>query len=267
MRELFWDVTGDRSYESGIDRGVLYLPDGSAVPWNGLAAVTEKFDKSSSPVYFDGRKIADVVVLGDFSATMKAWTYPDEFIELEGSGSLREGVFFGDQPPQIFGLSYRTRVGTDQDADAGYKIHILYNVTAIPHDRAFVSESNSSNLAEFEWDIFAVPEEVPGFRPTAHIIIDSRRISPTILSDLEDRLYGTTWTDATLMPMSDMVLFMTEQYTVRITDNGDGTWTATTPGALITYLDVDHTEFQIDEANAVFVSADEYRISDSLDAP
>ncbi len=102
MPGLVWDQVGDRVYETGLDKGVLYLPDGSAVPWNGLTSIIEKFDKESSPIYYDGMKIADLVVLGDFSASMKAVTYPDEFVELEGLVSPKRGTVFGDQRPQTF---------------------------------------------------------------------------------------------------------------------------------------------------------------------
>ncbi len=108
---MVWDRVGDRVYETGLDKGVLYLPDGSAVPWNGLTAIIEQFNKESSSVYYDGMKISDLVVLGEFAASMKAVTYPDEFVELEGLGSPRGGLFFGDQRPQTFGLCYRTQIG------------------------------------------------------------------------------------------------------------------------------------------------------------
>ena len=136
MPILEWDKVGERYYETGIDRGVLYMPDGSAVPWNGLTSVIEHFDKSTSPVYYDGMKISDLVSLGDFSATMKAVTYPEEFVEIEGSAKLRNGLFVGDQPPQTFCLCYRTKIGNDVDGvDSGYKIHLIYNLTAIPSDK------------------------------------------------------------------------------------------------------------------------------------
>lgn len=49
MPGLVWDRVGDRTYESGLDRGVLYLPDGSAVPWNGLTSIVENFDRKLTP--------------------------------------------------------------------------------------------------------------------------------------------------------------------------------------------------------------------------
>ena len=135
MPRLVWDKLGDRVYESGLDKGVLYLPDGSAVPWNGLTSVIEHFNQELSPVYYEGMKVADLVVLGDFTATIGAITYPDEFTEIEGAVEIRRGTFFGNQEPQVFGLCYRSEIGNDLEGEsAGYKLHLLYNVTAVPKD-------------------------------------------------------------------------------------------------------------------------------------
>lgn len=268
MPVLIWDRPGTRVYESGLDKGVLYLPDGSAVAWNGLSSVIEKFDKTSTPVYFDGMKIQNLVVLGDFEATMSAVTYPDEFTEIEGQGRLRRGVFVGDQEPQVFGLCYRTMVGDDLEGPTvGYKIHVLYNVTAIPNDKTYASVSDNPSLVEFEWTISAVPEEFPGFRPTAHIEIDTRDLDPWLLEDIEEKLYGSSSAEASLIPMLDLITFLRDWYRVKIIDNGDGSWTAleSRPG-FISFLDgVTASEFQITEVNAVYLDDVTFVISDTTD--
>jgi hypothetical protein len=262
---LVWDRVEDRTYESGLDRGVLYLPDGSAVPWNGLTSVIESFDKESVPVYFDGMKISDCVLLGDFNATMTAVTYPDEFVELEGLAPVKQGLFYTDQRPQTFGLCYRTKVGNALEGDElGYKLHIIYNVTAIPNDKTYASSSNDPSLVPFEWKLTAVPEEVPGFRPTAHIVIDSRDVDPWLLEDLEAMLYGTSGAEAALIPMSELATFISDWYRIRITNNGDGTWTATSlrDGVINIRLD---GNFEILGVNAVYLDEDTYVISDTTE--
>lgn len=192
MAILEWDELEDRVYETGLDRGVLYLPDGSAVPWNGLTSVIEAFDKEVSAVYYDGMKINDLVSLGSFAATMRAITYPEEFVELEGFGEITNGVFAADQMPQLFGLCYRTQIGNAVEGDsAGYKIHLLYNVLAIPNQKEYQTISNETEPTEFEWSLTAIPEEVPGMRPTAHYVIDSREIDPWLLEELEEFIYGS----------------------------------------------------------------------------
>jgi hypothetical protein len=265
MPSLVWDKTGDKIYETGLDKGVLYLPDGTAVPWNGLTSVIESFDKETSPVYYDGMKINDLVSLGDFSATMKALTYPEEFSELEGLGKKRAGLFLADQIPKVFCLSYRTLIGNDIVGDtAGYKIHILYNVTAIPNDKEYATLSGDPTLAEFEWHLTAVPEEIPGFRPTAHIIINSRDVDSYLLQGLEEMLYGSTTAEAGLVSMEDLIAFINESYLIKIIDNGDGTWSAVTlHPELLHFLTSDLVE--ILQANAVYLDAYTFIISDAAD--
>lgn len=265
MPVLVWDKVGDRVFESGLDRGVLYLPDGSAVPWNGLTSVVEKSDMKSTPVYYDGMKINDLVVLGDFSASMKAVTYPEEFAELEGRGFKRKGLFFGDQPPQTFALCYRTQIGNDLEGQsAGYKIHILYNVTAIPREKTHATLSGSPSLEEFEWEITAVPEEVPGFRPTAHMEINSLDLDPWLLEEIEEMLYGSTEVDAMLLPMSTLIAYIDDWFRVKIIDNEDGTWTAiTNRDELLNFLTDDL--FQLLQVNAVYLNETTVQISDTID--
>lgn len=266
MPVIEWDKVGDRVFENGLDRGVLYLPDGSAVPWNGLTSIVESSDKAASSVYYDGMKINDLVVLGDFSAAMKAVTYPDEFLELEGLASSRPGVLLSDQPPKPFGLCYRTHIGDDLAGDMmGYKIHILYNVIAVPSQKTYASITPSPSLVEFEWKITAVPEDFPGIRPTSHIILDSRKLDPLLLQDLEAMLYGVG-ADASLIPMPDLLAFMRDWFRVKITDNGDGTWTATSEReGFINFLDGAAEVFELVGVNAVYLTDDTYQLSDTMD--
>lgn len=268
MPELVWDRVGDRVFETGLDKGVLYLPDGSAVPWNGLTSVIEHFQRELVPVYFDGMKISDLVVLGDFSATMRAVTYPEEFAEIEGMASNKSGLFYTEQPPQLFGLCYRTQVGNDvEGAEAGYKLHIIYNLVAIPTDKTYATVSNDPSLVEFEWEISAVPEEVPGFRPTAQIIIDSRDFDGWLLQKLEEMFYGTQAVNAALIPMPDLITYINEWARIKIIDNGDGTWTAITAREGMIEYDYDGWgSFRILGANAIFLTDDTFEISDATDA-
>lgn len=272
MPQLVWDREEDRSYETGLDRGVLYLPNGSGVAWNGLTSVVEKFDKTVTATYYDGMKINDLITFGDFSATMKAVTFPDEFVEVECSEALRAGVFFQDQPPQTFCLCYRTCIGDDAAGQANsYKLHIIYNIVAIPADRTYATMSDQPSLVEFEWTLYAVPEETPGFRPTAHLVIDSREVDPIMLSQLEAKFYGDNFNDAALMTMPDLVAFMQSWFRIEIIDNGDGTWSADINDAVVAdvlkWLDPPtNGTFQISEANATFNSDETtYDLSDTKD--
>lgn len=261
MTALVWDQEGTRFYESGVDRGVLYLQDGIGVAWNGLLAVNEDSPSTdASPVYFDGIKYADVLALGEFSGSLKAFTYPDEFLEFEGVLEIGNGLYVTNQQPNRFGLSYRTKIGNDLDGDLGYKIHILYNLLATPSTKGYETQTEDINAMEFEWTITSIPGKVSGFQPTAHLIIDSRQMGPLLLKDIEATLYGTDFDDAHLPPISTLTSFIGNWVIIRITDNGDGTWTATGPDNLISMLDA--TTFQIIQANAVYLDGDTYMISD-----
>lgn len=268
MTALVWDQVGDRTYESGVDRGVLYLPDGSAIPWNGLISVVEHFNNDASPVYYDGMLINNFSSLGDFSATIRAITYPDEFLEFEGLGSSSStpGVFLGDQRPKTFSLCYRTQIGNDVDGEkAGYKLHIVYNVVANVKDKQYASVSQSLDPIEFEWDVSAIPEELTefGFAPSGHIVINTINIDPDILDSIEAILYGTSEADADLVSMTDMleVIFGELTYLIQITDNGDNTWTADISDDDL--LTTTEDSFEITDANAIFLDADTYRVTDT----
>jgi len=262
MSKIQWDAIGTRTYESGLDRGVLYVQDGFGVPWNGLTDVKEKNEKKVTPLYFDGVKTQDKVELGDFSGSISAITYPEELLQMEGYGRLVNGVFVGDQEPEAFGLSYRTKIATDADNDAGYKIHIVYNVTAIPKDKQYSSISDAIGLSEFEWDITATPPDyVVGFRPSAHIVIDSRHSNAKLLSDVELMLYGGDTADARLPNFGDLMELILGFFLVEIIDNGDGTWTAYTEFDGYIFDEGDQS-FRIDNVNATY-DGDEYELSDT----
>lgn len=260
MTTLLWDQTGERFYESGVDRGVLYLPDGGAVPWNGLIAVDEKLvGNTSNPIYFDGVKFGDAFSPGDYSANLSAYTYPDELVVLEGNGDVGNGLYVGNQYPQRFGFSYRTRIGNDEDPNLGYKIHVVYNVTAVPSQKSYKTDLGISPII-FQWSITAIPGEIDGYRPTAHLIFDTTQMDALLIQDIENTLYGDGISIPTLPPISSLVSFVDNWVLIRITDNNDGTWTAEGPDDLVFMLDAD--SFQINSASAVYLDADSYRISD-----
>lgn len=265
MSVLEWDKLEDRRFEIGVDRGVLYPPKGPAVPWNGLVSVSEANTREVSETHYDGMKIHDLVTVGSFTGTLSALTYPDEFTELEGLVEFNEGIFAADQPPQAFGLCYRTMIGNAAEGDTvGYKIHILYNVTAIPSDKTYATISSEPDVSTFEWNITAVPEEVAGLRPTAHIIINSLKTHPVLLFELEAMLYGTSEIDPELLSLPALVSFLKNWDVIDIIDHGDGTWSAIALDGYISMLDAD--TFQIENANAFFTDDDTYVITDGTDS-
>lgn len=263
MTRLQWDQPEERFYEAGLDRGVLYLSDGSGVPWNGLVSVKETNDgDTSTPFYVDGVKYIDHHVIGDYLATLEAFTYPDEFLEYEGQVEIDYGVFAGEQPPKTFSLSYRTKISHGLNADAGYQIHVVYNLTAVPSDKAYSTLSNTPTPMTFTWEIAATPEAVEGFRPTAHVIIDSRYMHKYAIANLETLLYGSNTKNAHLPELYELLNIAQNWRLIRIIDNGDDTWTAIGPDEYI--REIDEGVIEIENATITPIDANSYYITDTV---
>jgi hypothetical protein len=206
MTALNWDAPGERIYQTGVDRGVLFLQDGRVVVWNGLTSVEDTTTKEYNEVFLDGLKYLEYLIPGDFSANLKAFTYPDEFDEVNGVIKPASGFRVYDQPSKSFTLSYRTKVGDDLvGTDAGYIIHIIYNVLANPDSHEYATIGESGEAGEFSWVLNARPISHPDWRPTAHFSIDSRDISSGILGEIEDILYGTDEVDPSVPDVDDIL--------------------------------------------------------------
>lgn len=261
MTALAWDKPGERLYETGVDRGVLYLQDGRAVVWNGLTSVDEDSNKDLQEFYLDGVKYLQSQYAGDFSASLKAFTYPDEFDEVNGVDEVLPGLFYHEQPTKSFSLTYRTKIGNDLDGvDHGYRIHILYNVRAAPDSASFETLGDSVKPAEFGWKLTGIPKIIAGSRPTIHISIDSRKTDPDRLAAIEKVLYGSATNDPYLPPIDDLTNAFQFADSLIVVDNGDGTWTAIDlTDQYITMADP--TSFIITAAGAVPIDANSYNLS------
>ena len=198
MSKLVWDETGKRTYETGVDHGVLYDVDSNGnyvdgVAWNGLTGVTESpSGAEKTALYADNIKYLNLTSAEDFGATITAYTYPDEWEKHDGSATLADGVKIGQQNRTPFGLCYRTNLGNDIDGnDHGYKLHLVYGATASPSERNYQTINDSPEAIEFSWELTTVPVNVTGFKPTAVVTIDSTTSNATKLKALEAILYGT----------------------------------------------------------------------------
>jgi hypothetical protein len=194
MTALVWDKVGERYYENGIDRGVLFPTLGPQVAWNGLISVDEVVSGGDvRGYYFDERLYANIVGTEDFQAKLKAFSSPPEFEVCDGRFILGLGLYVSQQPKAMFGLSYRTRVGNDNTPELGYKIHIVYNCMAALTTRRSATLSNSADATSLEWSIYTVPVQISGRKPTAHLVIDSTKFSPSKIAALEAQLYGSVF--------------------------------------------------------------------------
>lgn len=216
MSRLVWGAAGQRFYEAGTDRGVLFV-DNLGVVWNGLKSVTEAPSGGSpKPLYIDGIKYLNLAEAEEFQATLEAFSSPAEFALCDGEMSVYAGLSVTQQPRKSFGLSYRTRVGNDiDDLDYGYKIHIVYNALAAPAQRDRTTLGSTSDPLSLSWSITTTPPIVDGFRPTAHLVIDSRTSPPQALSALEDILYGTNETVSRLPSIQEVIDIFTAPVTRR----------------------------------------------------
>jgi hypothetical protein len=207
MAELVWGGIGQRYFESGIDRGVLYPRVGPGVAWNGLTAVDEKPDGGSPrPFYADGYKYLNLSSAEEYSASISAFSAPDEFAACDGTQSVLNGLFITQQRRQSFGLSYRTITGNDVDGiDHGYKIHLIYNALASATSRNYQTIGNSPSPIGLSWDITTTPPEITGYRPSAHFIIDSRYTPTILMAQFEGMLYGTSYTDPYLPTVAQLM--------------------------------------------------------------
>jgi hypothetical protein len=194
---LSWNATGDKLYETGVDRGVLYPMGqngyGDGVAWNGLTTVTETpSGAEATKLYADNIKYLEIRSAEEFGGTIEAYTYPDEWAECDGSAALTTGVYAGQQPRKVFGLCYRTVLGNDVDLDKhGYKLHIVYGCTASPSERSYATINDSPEAITFSWEFSSVPVNVAGHKPVSCITIDSTKVDATKLAALEAILYGT----------------------------------------------------------------------------
>lgn len=226
MTKITWGNLTSRQYETGLDRGVLYLNGNPAIPWNGLTGVDENGSDAAVGYYIDGRPFLFFPKPKEFSATLRALTFPEQFSSVMGLVEAADGMYLDSQVGDTFGLSYRTRVGSAVSEDLGYKIHLVYNASVALQGTTYETLSDSVNPIEFAWDIQAVPVLIEGYRPTAHIVIDTRHMDKAHIMKIEAMLYGTGNTDGHLPDPSVILDLLSFGDTINIYDNEDGTWTA-----------------------------------------
>lgn len=228
--ELVWDQTGERIYETGVDHGVLYMPDNTGayvdgVAWNGLVSVTESpSGAESSPQFADNIKYLNLVSAEDFGATLEAFTYPEEWGQYDGTAAPEVGITIGQQGRKSFGLSYRTLMGNDVNGTSfGFKLHLVYGAQAAPSERAYGTVNDSPEAITFSWEITTTPVNVGtissvDYKPTAILTIDSTKVDADALAALMELLYGTVGTDPSLPLPADVIALFA------------GTITQVTPG-------------------------------------
>ena len=213
MTKLIWDADSARLYETGVDRGVLYVRDPlgtypTGVPWNGLTKVSESPEGAEANAqYADNIKYVSIMSAETWKGTIEAFTYPDEFNACDGRVAPKTGVSIGQQARKTFGFSYRTRIGNDVDGiNKGYKIHLVWGAMASPSEAEYETINDSPEAMTFSWEITTTPVAVTGYLPTSTMVIDSTKVSAASLTAIEDALYGTASSGVAHLPTPDEIL-------------------------------------------------------------
>jgi hypothetical protein len=215
MAVLKWDETGERTFETGVSKGVLYpqAVDGTyplGVVWNGLTAITESpSGGEATPLYADNRVYLNLMSAEKFAATIESFTFPKEFESCDGTVAIATGISIGQQTRKTFGMVYVTVYGNDLELnDYGYKIHIIYGGLASPSEKGYNTVNETAATTTFSWEVSTTPVDVPGFKPTASVTIDSTTIVAAKLKLIEDALFGTESTPAHLLLPSELMALM-----------------------------------------------------------
>lgn len=215
MSKLKWDQIGERLYETGVDKVVLFPMEstgqyGAGVAWNGITAVNESPSGAEpTALYANNGKYLNLISNEDFAATIEAYTYPDEFEECDGSKEIAPGVVIGQQKRKVFGLAYRTLLGNDVDGyDHGYKLHLVYGCLAAPSENSHSTVNDSPEAGTMSWSVSTTPVEVADAKPTATVTIDSTKADKAKLKKLEDMLYGTEQAESKLPLPAEVITLM-----------------------------------------------------------
>ena len=218
MSAIQWDQIGERLYETGVKKGVLYPQANNAaapyplgVAWNGLTGFTESPDGAeANDIYADDIKYLSIRSTENFKATITAYTYPDEFAECNGEASLLDGVTIGQQPRKSFGFSCVTTIGNDQQFENyGYIIHLVWGASCAPSEADHQTINDSPEAVEFSWELDTIPVAVDiagtNYKATAHMKINSTIATAAQMQAIEDVLYGTENVDPRLPLPAEVV--------------------------------------------------------------
>ncbi len=224
MSKLVWDKSGERFYETGVKKGVLYPIDKtgaypSGVVWNGLTAVTESPEGAEpTSMYADDIKYLNLLSTEEFKATIEAYSCPDEFNECDGLTEIATGITISQQRRKMFGLAYTTTLGNDTEGnDYGYKIHLIYGALASPSDKSYQTINDSPEAITRSWEISTTPVEISGYKPTSTFVLNSLDFKKAglynVLKSIEEILYGSSSADAYLPSVSKILeVYETEMY-------------------------------------------------------
>lgn len=211
MFDLAWDQTGERLYETGVDRVVLYI-DGAGYPWNGVTSITDHSSGGEETKLFaDNNKYLGIISIEDVSFDIECYTYPEEFVDCIGNRCLVPGLYIGQQRHTKFGLSYRTFVG-DQSGLNNYKIHVFYNCLCTPSEKQNSTVNDSPEVSTYSWSINTHSESINNFKNSSKITFDTRTLDPIYTHEIERILYGSNTSSSRLPSINDLIHVFDNEY-------------------------------------------------------
>jgi len=259
---ITWDDPTRRYYQHGLDHGVLYIGAAAPIPWNGLISFDEGGEGSTELLYRDGVVYLADAEPGDHTGMITSMMYPDAFGACIGIPKVTDGLYADNQKPKPFSMSYRTLIGSGSAGDMfGYQLHLVYNCMATIGQRRRNTIGKEAAPVEFTFNVVCTPVKLPGYRPTAHFVIDTRGMSPSTVTEIEEILYGVGETPGRMPDPIELFDLMNFGDAIVVTDNGDGTFTVEASSDNIEELDLYH--FQLNNINSTAPNVDgEYTISD-----
>lgn len=210
MAKLVWDQPGEKLWETGVDRTVLFpMNNGSyddGVAWSGITAINESPSGAEpSKIYADNIVYGVVMSPEEDALTIEAFTYPDEFCQCIGEAELGAGVTVKQQNHAHFGLAYRSLIGNDEAGSKhGYKLHLFYDCVAGSSEDSNSTINDSPEQKTFSWSVTTIPIPVTNSKgeviadPASSIVIDSTKVPAAKLQAIEELLYGSVSASASL---------------------------------------------------------------------
>lgn len=258
---ITWDKPDERYFEHGLDRGVLYIPGLNPLPWNGLTGFDEGGESGASTIlYRDGVIYLADVDASDFSGHLTALFYPNEFHECLGKPEVTDGLYADNQKPKRFGFAYRTLVGSGTTGDMfGYQIHLVYQAMASIAARNRKTLGSDVTPIEFGFDIVCTPVKLAGYRPTAHYVIDTRNMSQSTVTQLENILYGEGATPGRMPSPQELFDIMNFGDAMVFTVHANKTYTV--EGSAKNLAAIDSRHFQMKNINAANLGGGKYKVS------
>ena len=212
MSILVWDETGKKTYETGVSNVVLFPTTDAGtyaqgVAWNGVSAINENpSGADQTKVYADNQVYLTLTGAEDYGFTIEAYDSPDEFDDCDGTRSPVEGVTIGQQTRTPFGIAYKTLIANDTKSyDYGYKLHLVFNCTAKPTSKSHGTISDSPQADAMSWEVSTTPINVTGYKPSAHVTLDSTKIPAEKLKKIEDMIFGTAETESKLPSIDEVI--------------------------------------------------------------